>query len=114
VLTTAESRRAVKRPTSALPGTSTAGWDVLDTWDFLHASYLRRDQFQPRDVPSSPQVSTPETEAGVQTNRSTRFDNSSDVAAHWSTGQNFKCWLTSPTWSTNMVRLSNHHAPSSR
>ena len=31
-----------------------------------------------------------------------------------SRGQNFRCWLTLPTWSTNMVRLSNHHTPSSR
>ena len=28
--------------------------------------------------------------------------------------QNFRCWLTSPIWSTNMMRVSNHHAPSSR
>ncbi len=29
-------------------------------------------------------------------------------------GQNLRWWLTSPTWSTNMVRLSNHHLPSTR
>jgi len=28
--------------------------------------------------------------------------------------QNFRCWLVSPIWSTNIVRESNHHAPSIR
>ncbi len=28
--------------------------------------------------------------------------------------QNFRWWLVSPTWSTNMIRVSNHHSPSTR
>ena len=29
-------------------------------------------------------------------------------------GQNFRWWLVSPTWSTNMIRVSNHQVPSMR
>ncbi len=29
-------------------------------------------------------------------------------------GQNFRWWLVSPTWSTNMMRVSNHQVPSMR
>lgn len=35
-------------------------------------------------------------------------------AGGWHEAQNFRWWLTSPTWSTNMVRLSKHQAPSTR